>query len=363
MIKVALEARALRQPGGGVRSYVEHLYKGLQVNPDITVNVFKDTRFKKMIPFWLNWYIPWQVKKLQPDVAHFTKAALPSRLACPSIVTIYDIIPILFPQSQKILARMYWPRALRHAAQASDHIITISERSKADIIKYLGVTAHKVTVIPLGIDTSFFKPASEEDIALIKDRFRLPKKYILYVGTIEPRKNIPALIRSLAQIASDIPHKLVIAGRNYKGLESIKSEIRRLDLSDRVIFLNFVKSEYLPALYSGAELFMWPSIYEGWGFPPQEAMACGTPVIVSDGGSLPEVVGNAGIIQKFTVNALNDRLCDSVFENMFAREVQLLLSDTARRKDMSAQGLKHVTKFSWQEVIDRTIGVYKKIIV
>lgn len=354
-MKLALEARALSSPGGGVKTYVENLIAQLKQQPDIDLNIINGPRELLRIVPWLERKVPKQLKQIRPDIVHFTKAAIPHKHQFPTLVTIYDIIPILFPQSQRLAARIYWPQALNHAARVSDHIITISEASKQDIIKHLHVPPEKITVTPLAVDFQRFFPP------VVKAPAKTP--YILFVGTIEPRKNVPALIRAYAKIADELPHQLIIAGRAYKGLAEVNTAIAETKLQHRVQLLDFVSAENLPMLYQKAELFVWPSIYEGWGFPPQEAMAAGVPVIVSNGGSLPEVVGQAGIVVSFThTKKLADRLDDEGFESTLAARMREVLADKEKQAKMRDLGLQRINEFSWEKVATITVEVYKKLL-
>ena len=362
MLKIAFEARALQKEGGGVRTYVEQLLTGLRQNGSVDASTpDAPLAHEALLPLWLNWQLPEAITKLTPDVVHYTKAAIPAKKVAPTVVTIYDVIPILFPESQKFFPRLLWPKLLRQAAQESDHVITISEASKRDIVKHLQVTPEKVTVTPLAVDPTFKNhpvSAKAEPPLLRKEG----KPYILYLGTIEPRKNVPALVRAFAKIATDIPHKLVIAGRPYKGIDEVLYEVVKHDLEERVEIRDFVPSEELPNLYANADLFVWPSIYEGWGFPPQEAMASGVPVIVSDGGSLPEVVGQAGITVSFSTVKISDRLNDTDFEARLAQAMKEVLQDEAKQNQLRQSGLDRATQRTWQTVADETIKVYRTLV-
>jgi glycosyltransferase involved in cell wall biosynthesis len=350
-MKVAIEARARGGLGGVahyVRELIEHL-QGLREAPELTV-LTPQLPDALVLP-WLAWRAPQLIRQAGAAVAHFTKAAIPRKHIVPTVVTIYDVIPILFPQGQALTRRFYWPGVLQHAAERSDHIMTISEVSKRDIQDLWNIPGEKITVTPLAVDTTFFTPQS----------LPVDKSYILFLGTLEPRKNIPALLRAFAKIAAEIPHRLVLIGKKGVGADVTLAEISKLNLSNRVEYLGSVPQADLPRWYSGADLFVWPSIYEGWGFPPQEAMACGTPVLVSNGGSLPEVVGGAGEVVSFTTDTVPDRLHDSAFESQLAERMLQILSDAGRRERMRQAGLEHVKQFSWEAVAQKTMDVYTKL--
>lgn len=358
-MKVAIEARALASAGGGVKTYVQNLIAQLKRQPNLELNVIDGPKeLLKIIP-WLERELPQKISALKAVVVHYTKAAVPHQRTGPTVVTIYDIIPILFPASQHLAARLYWPQALRHAAAVSDHIITISETSKKDIVEKFQIDPQKITVTPLAphpLAVGGGPLLSKEEV---KNEL---SPYILFVGTIEPRKNVPTLIYAFAQIAASVPHRLIIAGRAYKGLGEVNAAITKTKMDQRVQLLDFVSPEHLTALYQKADLFVWPSIYEGWGFPPQEAMATGTPVIVSNGGALPEVVGEAGIVVPFQTNNLNARLYDTGFETALAQQILTVLIDKEKQAKMRDLGLQRVKEFTWERVANQTIQVYKDLL-
>jgi len=358
-MKVAIEARALVSKGSGVRTYVQELINNLPAGHQYEII---DTErvplpHELLIAPWLNFAVGHVLDHIKPDVAHFTKAAVPWRKKYSTVVTIYDLIPILLPESQKTMARWYWPGTLRRAARTSDHILTISEASKKDIIDNFEVDPGKITVTPLAVDLGHF--TSPPALSLEKERGLRP--YVLFVGTREPRKNVPLLVRAFARIVDQIPHDLLIAGRVYKGSEDVEREIMKAGLEDRVKLPGFVDYKELPGLYAGADLLVWPCVYEGWGLPPMEAMATGTPVIVSDGGSLPEVVGEAGEVVKFATNDLSKRKQDVDFEERLADKMVEVLQDKAKLERMRAAGLVQVRKFSWAEVAKKTVEVYERV--
>jgi glycosyltransferase involved in cell wall biosynthesis len=310
-----------------------------------------------MLGWWINGPLQRKLASMDIDLVHYTKAQAPREIRRPSVVTIYDVIPIIFPESQKWLKRMVWPRVLKQAAQRSDQVMTISQQSKIDIVKYLGVPEEKVTVTPLAVNHSRFEPGA--DIGSFEE---IQQPYVLYLGTVEPRKNVPALVRSFRRVAKEMPHRLIIAGKLYKGGEEVLREIDKCNLSDRVEMIDFVKDEDLVAMYRGADVFVWPSIYEGWGFPPQEAMASGTPVIVSNGGALPEVVGEAGEVVEFSHEDVRQRVNDGSFEKRLADKMLSVIGDDEKKRAMSRAGLGIVKQRSWAQVAEETVGVYRKVL-
>lgn len=380
-MKVVIEARALSAKGGGVKTYVRELVSHLLLMRGLEATVILDhikarpevaAGHEEVLPLWHEAFLPWwlsrsvgaRISDLNPDVVHYTKAAVPRVVHKPTVVTIYDVIPLLFPASQTPLRRFYWPAALLQAAQRSHHILTISEASKADIVRYLHVPEDKVTVTQLAADTQRYRPdISAEEKMKVKTRLRLEGPYILFVATRDERKNVASLIRAFSKVAKHIPHQLVIAGKPALKSDNSLSVAASCtaDIRQRIRFLDFVHYDDLPALYAGADLFVWPSVYEGWGFPPQEAMASGVPVIVSNGGPLPEVVGQAGEIVPFSVPDLPARTHDEIFTEALADRMGSVLHDSRRMAQMRIDGLVQARKFSWDDVAKKTFQVYERL--
>ncbi len=355
-MKVAIEARALNSSTtAGVKTYARELIRNLREIGGAEYEIISDNPSAWQLPWWMNVTLPLKLRQINPDVVHYTKSVVPFGFAQgkPTVVTIHDIIPIFFPSSQARLQRLLWPQTLRQAALKSDHVITVSESSKRDIVEHLNVLPEKVTVTPEAVDLQRYHPTSI-----------LPspegRKYILFVGTRDMRKNVPLLIRAFARIAEDIPHQLIIAGRQALRQDQDKRQAHELGLDDRVTWLDFVPDSDLPALYADADLFVWPSVYEGWGLPPMEAMASGVPVIVSNGGALPEVVGSAGEIVPFSEIKVSQRMWDMPFEEALAARMLAVLEDEKKRKVMREMGLDRVKQFSWRAVAEKTLEVYKK---
>ncbi|MEX2055008.1 MAG: glycosyltransferase family 1 protein [Candidatus Andersenbacteria bacterium] len=375
-MKIGIEARAL-SASAGVRHYAYELIRHLlALGRDDYVVIYDQKkilgtfsaaqeiavplRHELLVPWWLN-KIPKIAQAQHVDVMHYTKGSVPRERLGPTVVTIHDVIPMLFPGSQKFPQSLYWPRALRHAAERADHILTISQQSQADIVKRLAVAPEKITAIPLGIDLHRFHPATATEIAAARTKYSLTEPYVLFVGTLEPRKNIPALLRAYAQLRNETPHHLVIVGKKGWRTAAIEKALQSFPEPQRLHWLNYVTNDDLISLYSGATIFVWPSVYEGWGFPPLEAMACGTPVIVSSGGSLPEVVGEAGHIIPFSTDDVAARTNDALFEQKLTQAMGKLLSDVSAQEMMRTQGLVQAARFSWEKVAKKTREVYQQV--
>ncbi|HIP90277.1 MAG TPA: glycosyltransferase family 1 protein, partial [Candidatus Nanopusillus sp.] len=222
------------------------------------------------------------------------------------IITVHDLIPFIIPKEHTKIRVLIYKLLLPKTLRTVDKIISVSHHTRKDIIKYFKIPEDKIEVIYNGVDEKY-KPLSEEEINNIKEKYSINYPFILYVGTLEPRKNIPTLIKAYYKLKKQgLPHKLVITGKKGWKYRSIFKTINKLNLRKDVIFTGYVPDEDLPTLYNAADLFVYPSLYEGFGLPPLEAMACGTPVITSNTSSLPEVVGDAGImVDPYDVDGLS----------------------------------------------------------
>lgn len=377
-MKVLIEARSL-SASMGVKTYIVNLLRELQrqqkhqytVVYDHAKHIGTNAAMQEVVvplhsplqtSWWLQHQLPGVIARERPAVAHFTKADVPRLKKVPTVVSIYDVIPLFLPSSQKLLQRLYWPQAMARSARYSDHILTISDISKQDIIKYLQVAPEKITVTPLAADTQHFHPIAAPDVEAVTQKHGIQSPYILFVGTWEPRKNIPALLRAFAAQKNNIPHQLVLAGKKGWKYEAAVATLQELNLGDRVRVLDVVPYEDLPALYTGADVFVWPSVYEGWGLPVLEALACGTPVITSDGGSLPQVVGSAGVVVPFAQADVAARLDDDTFTRLLGEAMGRLANDTARKQVLRAAGPPQAATFNWAQVAEKTIRVYEQVV-
>ncbi len=298
---------------------------------------------------WEQLVQPPQLWRESIDLLHSLAFVQPVVLPCAGVITIYDLSFFLFPESFQPWRRLYLKWGTGYSARRARRIIAISNSTKQDITKLLRVPGAKVEVVPCGVDEDF-RPV--EDAGLLEDLRRkrgLPRRMILFVGTIEPRKNLVTLLRSYALLRQRMqPPPLVIGGPKGWHHEEVFAQAQELDLQEHVIFPGYIPREELPLWYNAADLFTYPSLYEGFGLPPLEAMACGTPVVSSNTSSLPEVVGDAGML----VNP------DGVEEMSAA--MQRLLSDAALRVEMTTRGLAQARTFSWQRAAAETVQVYDR---
>lgn len=266
------------------------------------------------------------------------------------VATIYDMSPIIFPQFHTSENRNTFARKLQHIRQHADVLIAISESTKRDIIEHLGFPETRIHVAYGGVDANFVPLVDQATLrpTLAKYGLREPG-YILHVGTLEPRKNLVRLIEAYAQVrqrCGDVTPPLVLVGQNGWDSADIFTAVARHKLSNHVQIVGFVADADLPALYNGATIFAYPSLYEGFGIPVLEAMACGVPVLTSTVSSLPEIVGDTGLLVEATdVQAI-------------AAGLQQLVEDAALRCDLSTRALQRAAQFTWRATAQATLGAY-----
>lgn len=288
--------------------------------------------------------------RLVPNASlfHATEHLLLPLYGIPTVLTVHDLIFRHLPEHHKRLNRWYLNATLPLYCRRASHIIAVSEATRQDLIASYGVAPEKVTVILEAADPQF-KPQSPERLAAVRARYQLPETYILFVGTVEPRKNLLRLLRAWEPLylAGDAP-PLVIVGKRGWLAEDFYAALGVSPAREGVRFTGYVADEDLPALYSGASLFAFPSLYEGFGLPPLEAMACGTAVLCSNTSSLPEVVGDAALTLNPTdVEALREGL-------------RRLLADADLREDMRERGIQRAAGFSWERAAAETYQLYQR---
>lgn len=282
------------------------------------------------------------------DIYHFFNFIIPPRIKGKVVNTVYDMVYIRYPETMSKPTYNIHKKNLKRSCEDADVILTISENTKNEITEFMEISPDKIEIAYPAVDGDIFYP--NKDFKLVKEKYSINNEYILYFGTIEPRKNINSIIKAfkiLSEKNNDI--SLVLAGRKGWMYEEVFLLVRELGLEEKVIFTGYVAEEDAAALYSCALAFVFPSLYEGFGIPPLEAMACGTPVIVSNKSSLPEVVGDAGIL----VNALD-------IENI-AYEMDRLIYDDSLRREMSEKGLVQARKFSWEDSAKKVMDIYKAL--
>jgi len=367
-VRVAIDTRKLHDFGIG--TYVSNLVRGLaQLNQDDEYTLIchpSDVDFVKTLganfrawPDRSGNYsvaeqgtIPWDVWRTTPDVFHAPHYVLPPFTPGRAVVTIHDCIHLRFPQYlPNRLAHVYARVFLKSAARKAARVITVSEASKRDIIELLHTPAAKVEVVYNGFDERLATP-SAEDAARVRARFQLDAPFVLYAGNIKPHKNVDRLIEAFAALRQRglDTVKLLIIGDDISKYSNLRRLVHRHQLHQQVRFLGFVSTDTLAALYRLAQVFVFPSLYEGFGLPPLEAMANGTPVITSNVSSLPEVVGDAAL------------LIDPLDERSIADAMYRVLTEPALAADLVRRGHERVKAFSWQRSASRTHEIYRDVV-
>ena len=281
------------------------------------------------------------------DITVFFNYIIPPGVKGKKIAFVHDMAYRAYPATVEKRTRAALEKSLEHTCRIADRIITISQFSKTEIMKYMGVDEKKIDVIRLGVDSRYYHPNYRQvDIQTAKLKYGVPDEYFFYQGTIEPRKNLERLIRAyglLYQRNRDVP-ALVLAGKKGWLYDEIFRAVTELQLEKKVLFLGYIDIKDIPKLMCGAVAFVYPSLYEGFGLPPLEAMSCGTPVIASNAASIPEVVGDAGI------------LVDPKNEEEIADALGRICTDSQLGKQLRNAGLQRAKEFSWEESAKQVVA-------
>lgn len=301
---------------------------------------------------WEQLVQPLVLQQANIDLLHALAFVAPVALPCPSVVTIYDLSFIRYPDAFRPFNRWYLRHFTTRTTRQARAVITISESTRQDVINFLNVPPARVHTIYCGCDASF-KPLPQVQIDAFKAAHHLPNEFVLFLGTLEPRKNIEGLIRAYAQWRNQQPSTppLVVAGGKGWYYQEIFKLVQTLNLADSVYFPGYLPQESLPLWYNAATVFVYPSHFEGFGLPVLEAMACGTPVITSTVSSLPEVTGpdnTAWLVNPADTPAL-------------ANAMAQVFSQPERRRHMSEQGLARAAQFSWKTTAQQTVAIYQKV--
>ena len=306
------------------------------------------TRNRALRVAWEQAGLPRAIKQDRIDLFHGAAFALPSRLPVPGVVTIHDLAFWRWPDQVPKRRGVYLARAVQSAAKKANRVIAVSEATKADVVELLHVDPDRIDVTPLGVDARF-RRASGEEIVAFRQRNDLERPFILAVGTREPRKNLPALVRAFASIADSIPHDLIHAGGAGWLTDELDVAVADANLGERLRFVDYVPHDDLPLWYSAADCFVMPSLYEGFGLPVLEAMACGAPCIATNRSSLPEVAGEAAL------------LCEPD-EEAIAAALSVLLHDGELRHRLHEAGPTRAAGFTWQRTVELTAAAYRKAV-
>ncbi len=283
------------------------------------------------------------------SVFHATEHLLPRLKRVPSVFTLHDLAYLRLPQYHLLQNRLFLTLMMPRFLAQADQIIAISDSTRRDILLHYHLDPAKIVVVSEGVEPRFAPAAAGDRLDAIRSTFNLPARFILFVGTIEPRKNLPTLLEAYNALRTKHPDVgLVIAGSKGWLYQSFFDRLKSLGLQDVVRLTGFVADDQLPTLLNAAEVFAFPSSFEGFGLPPLEAMACGVPVVCSNASSLPEVVGEAGL------------LVPPDDPRAWAEALDRVLSDPGLRLDLRSRGLAQARRFTWEAAARQTLAVYQR---
>lgn len=287
------------------------------------------------------------------DITHFFNYIVPPGVKGKTVVTVHDMVYKAFPETVRGRTRLMLNIGLKSSMKRADIIVTDSEFSKGEILKYFPLYENKIRVVPCGVDLRKFRPCNDEKrIGKVRRSLKINGDYFLYLGTIEPRKNLERLIRAYALFVKKVGENaplLVLAGGKGWLYSGIFERVKSLGLENKVVFTKYVPSEDMNPLMCGATAFVFPSLYEGFGMPPLEAMACGVPVLTSSEASLPEVTADCALV------------CDAYSEKSIAQGLYRLHSDESLREKLAEKGLERAKLFSWERSAETLYNVYKEL--
>ena len=366
-MRIGIDARTIQGRHTGDGTYWRGLIEGLSrvdsendyiiyfdariPQPEIALSASMRVRILAAVTgrMWSAWSFPRALREDGVQLAH-VQYTVPPAMPCPVVTTVHDVSFKRLPEYFNLKDRLILDLGMRQADRKAARIIAVSEYTKSEIVSLYGIHPDRIDVTYEGADERF-KPM-DRDIACeaVKEKYGLKCQFVLTVGVIQPRKNFPRLLEGFAKFKSlgQSEHKLIVAGKYGWKESGLNDLIEKLGITREVVFAGYVPHGDLPIFYNTADLFVYPSVYEGFGLPPLEAMSCGTPVITGNRSSLPEVVGEAGI------------MVDPYDPGAFGDAISRVLSSESLRTDMSARGLEQAKKFSWDKMARQTVDVYRK---
>ena len=370
-MRIAIDAHSVGAKLGGNESYAINLIEALaqidEVN-DYTLYVTTAEARDRFHQRWPNFKVRTtlphtpliripltlsaELRKNPVDVLHVQFTA-PPFCPCPVVVSIHDLSFEHLPHTFHRRSRTQLRLTVRHSAKRAAKILTLSEHTKSDIIDTYGIEPSKISAIPLAAPGHFRPVEDNRELQRVRHTYGIDGPYILSVGSIQPRKNLPRLVSAYdllrGKYAENELPKLVLVGKRAWLYDETMRALEQTGLARFVILTGYVPESDLPALYSGALCFVYPSYFEGFGLPPLEAMKCGAPVIVGNQTSLPEVVGDAALtVDPFDVNAI-------------AGAIEKLINDSDLRRDLSVKGRSRAEEFDWRDTAQRTLQIYKQV--
>ena len=300
---------------------------------------------------WHRLHLPLPAERLAGDcdIFHSPDFSLPPLRSAHGVVTVHDLSFLRLPEHADPGLRDYLQKSVPLAVARAHRVLADSENTKRDLVELLKVAEDKISVVPAGVETRFRPVRDTVRLAEVRARYNLPEWFILSVGTLEPRKNLVRLIAAFAQMRrqTGLPHALVLAGKPGWLYQGIYDQVKQEGLQEHVLFPGFVADTDLPAVYTQADLLAFPSLYEGFGLPPLEAMACGTPVVCSNNSSLPEAVGSAAL------------LVDATDVEGLADAMARVLGNAALRVRLGDLGRAQAARFTWQAAARKLLDAYQ----
>jgi glycosyltransferase involved in cell wall biosynthesis len=370
MMKIAFDARGINwYKGTGIGTYTENLLKSLlTIDNENKYSIywsgqdyktFEKTNSsikmasKRYHRFFQEHYFPADIKNNSIDIYHISQngIGLSENIDCLKVVTIHDLIPYIMPETVGKGYLLKFLKYIPRIIEASDGIITVSNCSKNDILKYFPVDPNKIFVTPLATD-KIYKPIDKKYCKdYLSKKYGVNNNFILYIGGFSPRKNVNLLIKAFEMVKSSVEDdiKLLICGARKDAIEKLQALSHNSKVSESIIFTDYVEGYDLPIFYNACEIFVYPSLYEGFGLPPLEAMSCGAPVITSNISSISEVVNDGALL-------INPTDADELASNMYH-----LLTDKDTRDAWSKKGLLQANGFSWIKTAEETLAVYKTV--
>ena len=366
-MRIGIDARIVHYARGGIRNYVLRLLDALATLDAETAYYVLHSRKDRRPPLpgtnlhavacWTpshhrleRWALGIEVARLGLDLLHSTDFIPPALGARRSVITVHDLNFCYYPQFLTAESHRYYNQQIEWAVRRADHILADSHATKSDLTSLLDVPGEKVTVVHLAADPAF-RPLPDGDARRVAAQYGLEPGYLLFVGTLEPRKNLPGLLqayRLLLDAGATTAPLVLIGGKGWL-YDEIFEQVEALRLDERVRFLHDVPDADLPGMYNAASVLSTPSFYEGFGLPALEAMACGTPVVVADRASLPEVVGEVGL------------LVDPEDPDGIARALARVLMDESLRARMQELGPVQAGRFTWERAARATLAVYREV--
>ncbi len=296
--------------------------------------------------------IPLALRREKVTLFHAPHYVLPPLVRCRSVVTIHDCIHLMFPQYlPNQFALTYARTSIGLAARLANRVLTVSESSKRDILRFVDMPPEKIDVIHNAYDERFGVEPREEDVVRVRERYQLHDEFVLYAGNVKPHKNLKRLIEAFNLLRRrGLDHlKLVLIGDEISKYAALRRAVHQHQLHKHVRFLGYLPEETLAVMYRLAGVFVFPSLYEGFGLPPLEAMASGTPVVTSNVSSLPEVAGDAAV------------LVDPYDPAAIADGIERVLTNEALRRDLRQKGLARARQFSWEDSVRRVHDIYVEV--